>query len=229
MVAVTTSLGNRTLDVQDKDRASVALAYGTLPRFVGPVRADGAFDLFQEFIEQSVRNQDIDFNVFYGNVSPLFPEVSRKEMLEAWLSNNRALLGDGTLVYYVQLQVNDILDVETFIRHDADEYVKTIEHEIAVFQKTAREKAENSRKLNTGIPYTQFFKKSKTYRLSTRKNIPLAVLFDGFDPSQALPFASYAGMYKYTKAFTPCATTGGRRYRQCFYVSLRRWCCRMRV
>ncbi len=201
MVTVTSSVGKKSRDVLDKDRDAIALVYNTLPRFVGNISADGTFDLFDEFVEP--RDDDIDFNIFYEKVSPLFPELSRKEILERWLTNKRALLDDGALTYYVQLQVNDVLDVDTFIRHDVDEYVQRLQHEIAVFAKTAQEKAANLRKLQTGIPHTQFFKKSKTYRLSTDADVPLPVLFDNFTPSRALPFASYAGMYKYAKTFTP--------------------------
>lgn len=203
MVTVTSSLAKKSVDVQDKDRDSVALAYNTLPRFVGEVHADGTVDLFDEYLAQTTQDEDIDFNVFFNKISQLFPDLSRKEVLERWLVNKRALLQDGTLAYYVQLQVNDVLDVETFVQHDADEYLQRLDHEIAVFAKTVRERAEHSRKMQTGIPHTQFFKKSKTYKLATQSDVPLSVLFDNFVPSSAFPFASYAGMFKYTKSFTP--------------------------
>lgn len=203
MVTVTSSLAKKSLDVPDKDRDSIALAYNTLPRFVGEIHADGTFDFFDEYLAQTTQDEDIDFNVFYNNIATLFPDLSREEILKRWLINKRALLEDGTLAYYVQLQVNDVMDIQTFIEHDSDEYLQRLKHEMAVFAKTAHERAENSRRMQTGIPYSQFFKKSKTYKLVTQSHVPLSVLFDNFQPSSAFPFASYAGMFKYIKSFTP--------------------------
>ena len=176
-------------------RDEVAVAYNTVPRYVR-YTASGV-DLLTEWVDRDVRDGNLDFREFFGHVSAVFPDVAELEILKQWIARNPHL-SEGALVFYAQMSVADLLDVETFAKYDAPDFVLGIEREArAVALRLAKDTTQVAA-LDQGIPHTEFVPTKKVFLATFPERVPLDVVFDNYIPSVAIPFATYGGMYKYS-------------------------------
>lgn len=179
----------------------VALEYNTLPRFIS--YNNGKVDLLSEYIQQDVDNDSIDFISFYNTVKDIFPNTSEKEVLQLWIIDNKTLTNDKSLIFYVQFQVNDLLDIQTFIDYDKNDFIKELDNQKTILKNQVRRRIDTEQKLTGSIPYTEFFPKYKNYKFQSQLQTPLSVVFDNSVPIKEIPFISYAKMYKYALGFNP--------------------------
>ncbi len=180
----------------------VAPVFGTIPKYVR-VNNNATVDLLEEWVERDVAEENIDFVNFYGKVSKIFPNVPEKEVLQLWLARNTILKTDPNVLFYAQLQVQGMIDIQTFLEYDASDFLALLETQKAHAKKAAEKIAESAQKLGTGIPHTPFVPRSKTFKISINISVALNVLFDNATPSKDVPLIAYAGMYKYAPNFVP--------------------------
>lgn len=149
------------------------------------------------------RAENIDFSAFAATHGAQFPDVARAEMFKLWLAAHAGLLADPTLAYYVQ-STEPGLDVADFLRHGVAEFEDALVRESARAVRQAETRREAAQVLgDTSLEHTEFYPKSVTYRATYTEHVPLEVVFDMLTPSTAVPFASFAHMYKYVPSFIP--------------------------
>lgn len=177
----------------------ICYLYKTLPKYFKYEHP--RVDLVTEWIDQDFSSGNLNFSDFFSKVTKVFPDIPEVELLKLWLARSKDALQDGALVFYVQMSVNNLLDVETFLRYDAEDFLKSVERDVAlVMEKYTREqKVETS--LEGQLVPTDFIPTRKVFIARIPEEIPLDVLFDKFLPTSDVPFCAYGGLYKYLPTY----------------------------
>ena len=129
----------KTVDVLSPD--VIAVAYNTVPRFTK--YTDFSVDILTEWVDRNIESGDLDFPGFFQSVTSVFPNVTEQEVLKLWITRNPQLATEGSVMFYVQMTVGSMLDVETFAKYDVGDFLASIDNEVDILRKRIRKEKKD--------------------------------------------------------------------------------------
>lgn len=179
----------------------IAFKSGTIPKYVAIY--DTKVYMLEDLIKSSIENDTLDFKSFFNSVSNIFSSLSESDILELWLSMNTEIINNSTLIFYLQTEIGNVFDIESFITHDLQSFRDTLSRQKRIFREKYETSQSEQNKLSKSIEHTEFVQTSQVVNVVFTEHIPLVVLFDNFVPTANIFFGYYSGLYKYLDTYTP--------------------------
>lgn len=191
--------GNSTID-----KETIAASLNTLPEFVAYTQGSQTVHILDDIINQHIKEENIDFGSLVNTVKLFLPEIDELTVLKLWIATSH--IEDPNLLFYIQTEVGSLLDISTFMNYDAKDFLEVIESKREQNKRKVLKRESDKTSFGKGIPYTQVFPTSRTFKIVSKNIIPLEVIFDNYEPCSNIPFCTFNGMYKYAFEYSPDST-----------------------
>lgn len=186
------------------DKETIAASLDTLPEFVSYTQGSSNVYILDDIINQHIKEENIDFQSLISTVRYFFPEIDELTVLKLWIA--RSNITDSNLLFYIQTEIGSLLDISTFMNYDSKDFLEVIQTKREQNKRKVLKRQSDKTSFGKGIPYTQIFPMSRTFKIVSNHIIPLEVIFDNYEPCSNIPFCTFNGMYKYAFEYSPEST-----------------------
>jgi len=183
------------------DKETIAASLNTLPEFVSYTQGSTNVYILDDIISRHIKEENIDFGSLISITKTFFPDIDDLTILKLWIA--RSTITDPNLLFYIQTEVGSLLDISTFMNYDAKDFLEVIENKKEQNKRKVLKRQSDKTSFGKGIPYTQVFPTSRTFKIVSKSVIPLEVIFDNYEPCSNIPFCTFNGMYKYAFEYSP--------------------------